>query len=51
MKKVTPDMKNKPVQDVPKRVSVSKKEEKKEEPAALKPPKKHKRENWFVVNF
>lgn len=52
LKKVTSDMKNKPVQDIPKRLSVSKKEEKKEETAApVKPPRKHKRENWFVENF
>ena len=47
-------MKNKPVQDVPKRTSISKPEEKKVDvaAAAVKPPRKHKKnENWFVENF
>lgn len=45
-------MKNKPVQDVPKRPSILKAEEKKTaEPAKTKPPRKHRTENWFVENF
>lgn len=51
LKKVTDDMKNKPVHDVPKRTSISKVEEKKVVEAPVKPPRKHRKENWFVENF
>jgi len=44
-------MKNKPVHDVPKRTSISKVEEKKVVEAPVKPPRKHRKENWFVENF
>ena len=44
-------MKNKPVQDVPKRTSIAKLEEKKTDAPVTKPPRKHKTENWFVENF
>ena len=43
-------MKNKPVEDVPRRISIIKTEEKKTD-VVVKPPRKHKTENWFVENF
>lgn len=45
-------MKNKPVEDVPRRTSIVKAEEKKVSATpVVKPPRKHKTENWFVENF